>query len=78
MDYNARLREASREILERRIIDDAELKRVADKYNLPLSTVKTLSTFYFHDYSENQVCMGLPCVLKGAREVAKELDKRRY
>ena len=49
MDYNTRLREASREILERRIIDDVELKRVADKYNLPLSTVKTLSTFYFHD-----------------------------
>ena len=76
MDYNARLREASREILEGRIIDDAELRKVADKYNIPLSTVKTLSTFYFHDYSENQVCMGLPCVLKGSREVAKELDKR--
>ncbi|MGC9153595.1 MAG: NADH-ubiquinone oxidoreductase-F iron-sulfur binding region domain-containing protein, partial [Vulcanisaeta sp.] len=76
MDYRARLREASKEIIERRITSDDELRKIADKYNLPLSTVKTLSTFYFHDYSEVQVCMGLPCLLKGAREVAKELERR--
>lgn len=76
MDYRARLREASKEIIERRITSDDELKKIADKYGLPLSTVKTLSTFYFHDYSEVQVCMGLPCLLKGAREVAKELERR--
>ncbi len=76
MDYRARLREASKEIIERRIVSDDELKKIADKYGLPLSTVKTLSTFYFHDYSEVQVCMGLPCLLKGAREAVKELERR--
>ncbi|WP_243675993.1 NAD(P)H-dependent oxidoreductase subunit E [Vulcanisaeta distributa] len=76
MDYRTRLREASKEIIERRITSDDELRKIADKYNLPLSTVKTLSTFYFHDYSEVQVCMGLPCLLKGAREVVKELERR--
>ncbi|WP_054842597.1 NADH-ubiquinone oxidoreductase-F iron-sulfur binding region domain-containing protein [Vulcanisaeta distributa] len=76
MDYRTRLREASKEIIERRITSDDELRKIADKYNLPLSTVKTLSTFYFHDYSEVQVCMGLPCLLRGAREVVKELERR--
>ena len=76
MDYRTRLREASKEIIERRVTSDEDLRKIADKYNLPLSTVKTLSTFYFHDYSETQVCMGLPCILKGAREVAKELERR--
>nr|WP_243666002.1 NAD(P)H-dependent oxidoreductase subunit E [Vulcanisaeta sp. JCM 16159] len=76
MDYRARLHEASKEIIERKITSDDELKKIADKYGLPLSTVKTLSTFYFHDYSEVQVCMGLPCLLKGAREVTKELERR--
>lgn len=77
MDYRARLREASKEIIERRITSDNELRKIADKYNLPLSTVRTLSTFYFHNHSEVQVCMGLPCLLKGgAREVVKELERR--
>ncbi len=70
------MREASKEIIERRVTSDDELKKIADKYNLPPSTVKTLSTFYFHDYSEVQACMGLPCILKGAREVVKELERR--
>ena len=76
MDYRTRLREASREIIERRITSDDELRIIADKYNLPLSIVKTLSTFHFHDYSEVQVCMGLPCILKGAREASGKLEKR--
>ncbi|MGC8606264.1 MAG: NADH-ubiquinone oxidoreductase-F iron-sulfur binding region domain-containing protein [Vulcanisaeta sp.] len=76
MDYRARLRETSKEIIERRITSDDELRKIAEKHNLPLSTVKMLSTFYFHDYSEVQVCMGLPCILKGAREVTRELERR--
>ncbi|WP_069807206.1 NADH-ubiquinone oxidoreductase-F iron-sulfur binding region domain-containing protein [Vulcanisaeta thermophila] len=76
MDYRARLRKATSEVLENRVIDYDKLREIASKYNVPPSTLMTFSSFAFHDYSENQVCMGLPCILRGAKDVVRELEKR--
>lgn len=35
------MREASKEIIKRKVTSDDELKKIADKYNLPLLTAKT-------------------------------------
>lgn len=72
MDYNSRLRQAAREVLEGR---SSDLRETARRYNVPVSALKGIATFYL-GREENQVCMGLPCVLKGARRAAEELERR--